>query len=70
MSIFFLQTVDSFSQKEIEEFLNEAAYMKDFNHPNVIRLLGKSNVLPPCSNVETHYSCLVHFFCTLFIICV
>uniref|UniRef100_A0A7N6AMD9 receptor protein-tyrosine kinase n=1 Tax=Anabas testudineus TaxID=64144 RepID=A0A7N6AMD9_ANATE len=32
--------LDSFSQKEIEEFLNEAAYMKDFNHPNVIRLLG------------------------------
>ncbi|XP_029031142.1 tyrosine-protein kinase Mer [Betta splendens] len=32
--------LDSFSQKEIEEFLNEAACMKDFNHPNVIRLLG------------------------------
>uniref|UniRef100_A0A665WKZ7 receptor protein-tyrosine kinase n=1 Tax=Echeneis naucrates TaxID=173247 RepID=A0A665WKZ7_ECHNA len=26
--------------EEIEEFLNEAACMKDFNHPNVIRLLG------------------------------
>lgn len=37
--LFFL--VDNFSQKEIEEFLNEAACMKDFNHPNVIRLLGK-----------------------------
>ncbi|XP_060781351.1 tyrosine-protein kinase Mer [Neoarius graeffei] len=32
--------LDNFSQKEIEEFLNEAACMKDFNHPNVIRLLG------------------------------
>ncbi|XP_056148384.1 tyrosine-protein kinase Mer [Lampris incognitus] len=32
--------LDSFSQREIEEFLNEAAYMKDFSHPNVIRLLG------------------------------
>uniref|UniRef100_A0AAX7TKH2 receptor protein-tyrosine kinase n=1 Tax=Astatotilapia calliptera TaxID=8154 RepID=A0AAX7TKH2_ASTCA len=29
-----------FSQREIEEFLNEAACMKDFNHPNVIKLLG------------------------------
>ncbi|KAK2824151.1 hypothetical protein Q5P01_021326 [Channa striata] len=32
--------LDSFSQKEIEEFLNEAACMKDFNHLNVIKLLG------------------------------
>ncbi|XP_029110133.1 tyrosine-protein kinase Mer isoform X2 [Scleropages formosus] len=32
--------MDTFSQKEIEEFLNEAACMKDFHHPNVIRLLG------------------------------
>lgn len=32
--------LDSFSQREIEEFLNEAACMKDFDHPNVIRLLG------------------------------
>ncbi|XP_023267501.1 tyrosine-protein kinase Mer-like [Seriola lalandi dorsalis] len=32
--------LESFSQREIEEFLNEAACMKDFNHPNVIRLLG------------------------------
>lgn len=32
--------LDSSSQREIDEFLNEAAYMKDFNHPNVIRLLG------------------------------
>lgn len=42
----FLQTVDSFSQREIEEFLNEAACMKDFNHLNVIKLLGTSNALP------------------------
>ncbi|MEQ2241022.1 hypothetical protein ILYODFUR_021111, partial [Ilyodon furcidens] len=32
--------LDSFSQREIEEFLNEAACMKDFNHPNVIKLRG------------------------------
>ncbi|XP_068580867.1 tyrosine-protein kinase Mer [Cebidichthys violaceus] len=32
--------LESFSQREIEEFLNEAACMKDFNHLNVIRLLG------------------------------
>ena len=32
--------MDNFSQREIEEFLSEAACMKDFNHPNVIRLLG------------------------------
>ncbi|XP_044068926.1 tyrosine-protein kinase Mer [Siniperca chuatsi] len=32
--------LDSFSQREIEEFLNEAGCMKDFNHPNVITLLG------------------------------
>ncbi|XP_060043323.1 tyrosine-protein kinase Mer isoform X2 [Erinaceus europaeus] len=32
--------LDNFSLREIEEFLSEAACMKDFNHPNVIRLLG------------------------------
>ncbi|KAK2852951.1 hypothetical protein Q7C36_008152 [Tachysurus vachellii] len=32
--------LDNFSQREIEEFLTEAACMKDFKHPNVIRLLG------------------------------
>ncbi|XP_018118373.1 tyrosine-protein kinase Mer isoform X2 [Xenopus laevis] len=32
--------MDNFSQREIEEFLSEAACMKDFNHPNVIKLLG------------------------------
>ncbi|NWI85065.1 MERTK kinase, partial [Pitta sordida] len=32
--------LDSFSQREIEEFLSEAACMKDFDHPNVIKLLG------------------------------
>ncbi|XP_014898077.1 tyrosine-protein kinase Mer [Poecilia latipinna] len=34
--------LDNFSHREIEAFLNEAACMKDFNHPNVIRLLGVS----------------------------
>ncbi|XP_037534350.1 tyrosine-protein kinase Mer [Nematolebias whitei] len=32
--------LDNFSHREIEEFLNEAACMKDFDHPNVIKLLG------------------------------
>ncbi|XP_048863169.1 tyrosine-protein kinase Mer [Brienomyrus brachyistius] len=32
--------MDNFSQREIEEFLNEAACMKDFHHPNVIKLVG------------------------------
>uniref|UniRef100_A0A8C5WIJ4 Tyrosine-protein kinase Mer n=1 Tax=Leptobrachium leishanense TaxID=445787 RepID=A0A8C5WIJ4_9ANUR len=32
--------LDNFSHREIEEFLSEAACMKDFNHPNVINLLG------------------------------
>ncbi|XP_034619850.1 tyrosine-protein kinase Mer isoform X3 [Trachemys scripta elegans] len=32
--------LENFSQREIEEFLSEAACMKDFDHPNVIRLLG------------------------------
>ncbi|XP_057637849.1 tyrosine-protein kinase Mer [Chionomys nivalis] len=32
--------LDNFSHREIEEFLSEAACMKDFNHPNVICLLG------------------------------
>uniref|UniRef100_A0A5F8HGC6 Tyrosine-protein kinase Mer n=1 Tax=Monodelphis domestica TaxID=13616 RepID=A0A5F8HGC6_MONDO len=32
--------LDNFSQSEIEEFLSEAACMKDFDHPNVITLLG------------------------------
>ncbi|MGH0153562.1 UNVERIFIED_CONTAM: hypothetical protein FKN15_031739 [Acipenser sinensis] len=35
-----LGEVDNFSQREIEEFLGEAACMKDFCHPNVIKLLG------------------------------
>uniref|UniRef100_A0A4W3JRT0 receptor protein-tyrosine kinase n=1 Tax=Callorhinchus milii TaxID=7868 RepID=A0A4W3JRT0_CALMI len=36
----FSFSVDNFSQREIEEFLSEAACMKDFDHPNVIKLLG------------------------------
>lgn len=44
--------MDNFSQREIEEFLNEAACMKDFNHPNVIRLLGKMLVFGYCMSSE------------------
>ncbi|XP_023412801.1 tyrosine-protein kinase Mer [Loxodonta africana] len=40
--------LDNFSQREIEEFLSEAACMKDFSHPNVIRLLGV------CIEMGTH----------------
>ncbi|XP_074803310.1 tyrosine-protein kinase Mer isoform X1 [Natator depressus] len=32
--------LENFSQREIEEFLSEAACMKDFDHLNVIKLLG------------------------------
>ncbi|XP_067388913.1 tyrosine-protein kinase Mer isoform X2 [Emydura macquarii macquarii] len=32
--------LENFSQREIEEFLSEAECMKDFDHPNVITLLG------------------------------
>lgn len=38
--LFLCFPVDNFSQREIEEFLSEAACMKDFDHPNVIKLLG------------------------------
>lgn len=41
--------MDNFSQREIEEFLSEAACMKDFDHPNVIKLLGMGCPFPPCS---------------------
>lgn len=58
--------MDSFSQREIEEFLNEAACMKDFNHPNVIRLLGRINLLP-ISAPESPSALLhtLHYFCVL-----
>lgn len=51
-----LLSVDSFSQREIEEFLSEAACMKDFRHPNVIRLLGtrRSWRQRVVSGAETH----------------
>lgn len=47
LSLYF--PVDNFSQREIEEFLSEAACMKDFDHPNVIKLLGMGCLLPPSS---------------------
>lgn len=33
---------DITSSGDIEQCLKEAAYMKDFHHPNVIQLIGKS----------------------------
>lgn len=47
--LFLCFTVDNFSQREIEEFLSEAACMKDFDHPNVIKLLGMGCHSPPSS---------------------
>lgn len=52
--------VDSFSQKEIEEFLNEAACMKDFDHPNVIGLLGMAESVFKFTNVLPFYFASVH----------
>uniref|UniRef100_A0A8C3WRZ8 Tyrosine-protein kinase Mer n=1 Tax=Catagonus wagneri TaxID=51154 RepID=A0A8C3WRZ8_9CETA len=42
--------LDNFSHREIEEFLSEAACMKDFSHPNVIRLLGVCIEMSPQGN--------------------
>jgi len=47
--LFLCFLVDNFSQREIEEFLSEAACMKDFDHPNVIKLLGMGCHSPPSS---------------------
>ncbi len=33
-------TADINSSSDIEQCLKEAAYMKDFHHPNVIQLIG------------------------------
>ena len=57
--------MDNFSQREIEEFLNEAACMKDFDHPNVIRLLGTVGLLcchhrPSCSVLPIMQKLWVH----------
>ncbi len=35
-----LTTADINSSSDIEQCLKEAAYMKDFHHPNVIPLIG------------------------------
>lgn len=31
---------------EVEEFLKEAAVMKEIKHPNLVQLLGKCSVVP------------------------
>lgn len=31
---------------EVEEFLKEAAVMKEIKHPNLVQLLGKSSLRP------------------------
>lgn len=38
----FYPAADVTSSADIEQCLKEAAYMKDFNHPNVIQLIGKT----------------------------
>ena len=38
---FSINTADINSSTDIEQCLKEAAYMKDFHHPNVIQLIGK-----------------------------
>lgn len=58
-------SVDSFSQKEIEEFLNEAACMKDFNHPNVIGLLGLTEFV--FKNANIFCICALILFVDLFL---
>lgn len=37
----FLFLVAICTRSEMEDFLREAACMKEFDHPNVMRLLGK-----------------------------
>lgn len=39
----FLFLVAICTRSEMEDFLREAACMKEFDHPNVMRLLGKLN---------------------------
>lgn len=41
MHIYF-RTADLTASGDIEQCLKEAAYMKDFHHPNVIKLIGNT----------------------------
>lgn len=50
---FFFSLVAICTRTEMEDFLREAACMKEFDHPNVMRLLGKTVSLTLMENPLT-----------------
>lgn len=45
---------------ELEEFLKEAAVMKEIKHPNLVQLLGKSCLLFPAKAAVLTVSLIFH----------